>query len=93
MLSIGRGLMSLPKLLLLDEPSSGLAPLMVTTVFDAVKFINERGVSVAMVEQNVYNALEISEKAYVLENGKITLQGKGETLLRNESVKNAYLGI
>lgn len=93
MLAVGRGLMSRPKLLMLDEPSLGLAPKLVLTVFDIVKNINEEGVTILLVEQNVRHALEITDRAYVLETGKITLEGKGKELLASDYVKKAFLGL
>ncbi|HID86377.1 MAG TPA: ABC transporter ATP-binding protein [Anaerolineae bacterium] len=93
MLAIGRGLMSRPQLLMLDEPSLGLAPRLVLDVFNTVKQINEEGVTVVLVEQNVHHALELADRAYVLENGRITLQGTGRDLLENDYVKEAYLGM
>jgi branched-chain amino acid transport system ATP-binding protein len=93
MLAIGRGLMALPKLLMLDEPSLGLAPIMVKTIFTAIGKINEEGTTVLLVEQDVKKSLSLSKRGYVMENGKITLQGKGEELLQNEHLKKAYLGI
>ena len=93
MLAIARGLMSVPKLMMLDEPSLGLAPLMVKELFKVVKKINEEGVTILLVEQNVRQSLLIASKGYVLENGSIVLNGKGCELLENEDVKKAYLGI
>jgi len=93
MLAIGRGMMSRPRLLMLDEPSLGLAPLMVTQVFKMVESINREKISVLLVEQNVRNTLRLSHMAYVLENGHVTLQGAGEDLLRDEHVRDAYLGL
>jgi branched-chain amino acid transport system ATP-binding protein len=93
MLAIARGLMSNPKLFMLDEPSLGLAPIMVKEVFRIVKWINEAGISVLLVEQNVRQSLSIAKRGYVLENGRIVLTGKGEDLLKNESVKETYLGM
>lgn len=92
MLAIGRALMSEPQLLLLDEPSLGLAPIMVSKIFKIIKEINEDGVTILLVEQNAQAALSLSNRAYVLENGRITIEGKGEELLRNEEIKRAYLG-
>lgn len=92
MLAIGRALMSNPKLLLLDEPSLGLAPIMVSKIFKTIKEINHEGTTVLLVEQNARAALKLSDRGYVLENGRITIQGKGEELLNNERVKTAYLG-
>lgn len=93
MLAIARALMSRPKLLMLDEPSLGLAPKIVLQVFNLVRKINEEGVSVLLVEQNVKHALELASKGYVLENGRIVLEGRGIELLKDEHVKKAYLGI
>jgi branched-chain amino acid transport system ATP-binding protein len=93
MLAIGRGLMSRPKLLMLDEPSLGLAPKLVLQVFDIVKKVNEEGVTILLVEQNVRHALEIANRAYVLETGKITLEGTGKKLLSSDHVKKAFLGL
>jgi branched-chain amino acid transport system ATP-binding protein len=93
MLAIGRGLMALPKLLILDEPSLGLAPVLVKQIFEIVREINNQGVTVLLVEQNVAQTLSLCHRAYVLENGRITLQGSGGELLNNKHVKEAYLGI
>ncbi|MCX5803807.1 MAG: ATP-binding cassette domain-containing protein, partial [Proteobacteria bacterium] len=93
MLAVGRGLMSLPKLMMLDEPSLGLAPFLVQEIFTIVKQINEAGVTVLLVEQNVRQTLAIADRVYVLENGRIVLQGTGKELLNNEHVKTAYLGV
>ncbi len=92
MLAIGRALMSDPEVLLLDEPSLGLAPIMVSKIFRTIHEINARGVTVLLVEQNAKAALKLSHRGYVIESGKITLQGKSEELLNNEKVKHAYLG-
>lgn len=92
MLAIGRGLMSRPKLMLLDEPSMGLAPLLVQDIFGIIKEINANGTTILLVEQNANMALSIAKKAYVLENGKIVLSGTAEELSRNEQVRKAYLG-
>jgi branched-chain amino acid transport system ATP-binding protein len=92
MLAIGRGLMTKPRLLLLDEPSLGLSPLLVKTIFDTIAEINKRGVSVLLVEQNVYQSLRIANRGYVLETGRIALQGTGQELLGNDKVKAAFLG-
>jgi branched-chain amino acid transport system ATP-binding protein len=92
MLSIGRALMSKPKLLLLDEPSFGLAPIMVQFMFQMIGEINKQGITVLLVEQNVRAALELANRAYVLENGRIVGQGTGDDLLSFESVRSAYLG-
>jgi len=92
MLAIGRALMSKPRLLLLDEPSFGLAPLLVEQMFEMIAEINRQGVTVLLVEQNVRVALELTKRAYVIENGRIVGQGSGDDLLSFESVKSAYLG-
>ena len=92
MLAIGRALMSNPKLLLLDEPSLGLAPIIVSKIFKTIHGINREGVTVLLVEQNARAALKLSHRGYVLENGRISLEGKGEELLNNEQVRKAYLG-
>jgi branched-chain amino acid transport system ATP-binding protein len=93
MLAISRGLMALPKLLLLDEPSLGLAPLVVIYVFDTIKSINVSGTTIFLVEQNVYSSLSIASKGWVLEKGEIIMAGKGKDLLNDENIKTAYLGI
>ena len=93
MAAVGRGLMSLPKLMMLDEPSLGLAPLLVQDIFSIVKRINEAGVTVLLVEQNVRQTLGMCNRAYVLENGRIVLEGPGCELLENAKVKEAFLGI
>jgi len=93
MLAVGRGLMACPKLIMMDEPSLGLAPFLVDGVFQVIEQINRGGVTVLVVEQNVAHALKACTRAYVLETGRITLQGMGEELLRDEHVKEAYLGV
>ena len=93
MLAMGRGLMSRPRLCMLDEPSSGLAPLLIMEVFETIKALREQGTTILLIEQNTQRALEISDRAYVLENGRIILQGNGEELLQNNHVKVAYLGL
>ncbi len=93
MLAVGRALMSKPDLLLLDEPSLGLQPMLVTRTFEAIREINRKGVTILLVEQNVNYSLEISHRAYVLENGRIVLEGKGSELLNNQHVKKAYLAM
>ena len=92
MLAMGRALMSHPKLIVLDEPSMGLAPIYVNEIFDIIQKINEDGVTVLLVEQNAKKALSIADRAYVLETGSITLEGKADDLLHDESVQKAYLG-
>ena len=92
MLAIGRGLMAHPTLLLLDEPSMGLSPLLVEHIFDIIQDINEQGTSILLVEQNAQMALAIADRAYVLETGKIMLQGTGDDLLEDSSVIESYLG-
>ncbi len=92
MLAIGRGLMARPKLLMLDEPSLGLAPILVQQTFETIRRINSEGVTILFVEQNVRQTLEITHYAYVLENGKTVLEGKGKELLKKKEVKEAYLG-
>jgi branched-chain amino acid transport system ATP-binding protein len=93
MLAIGRGLMANPKLLLLDEPSLGLSPLFVKNIFDIIKEINRQGVTILLVEQNVFQSLRIAHRAYVLETGRVVLTGPGEQLLKDDHVKKAYLGM
>jgi branched-chain amino acid transport system ATP-binding protein len=93
MCAIGRGLMSRPRLLLLDEPSLGLAPVMVKLIFETLKSINAEGATILLVEQNVRKALELSTRAYVLENGRIALSGSRADLLQSEEIKQAYLGM
>jgi branched-chain amino acid transport system ATP-binding protein len=92
MLAIGRALMSQPKLLLLDEPSLGLAPLLVESVFAIIRRIKEQGVTMLLVEQNAWQALEIADRGYVMETGKIILADKADALLSNPQVEQAYLG-
>lgn len=93
MVAVGRGLMARPKLLMLDEPSLGLGPLLVQEVFKAVERVNGEGVTILLVEQNVKHTLTIATRAYVLENGRITIEGMGADLLKNDHIKKAYLGI
>lgn len=92
MLAVGRALMSRPQLLMMDEPSLGLAPIIVKDIFSIIRQINDSGVSVLLIEQNAKAALEISDYAYVLETGEVTLEGPGKDLITNEAVKKAYLG-
>ena len=93
MLAIGRGLMSKPKLLVLDEPSLGIAPLIVEEIFKVIKEINHEGVTILLVEQNVSQALEFSDQGFVLEEGQIALSGEGKDLLTNTHIKKLYLGL
>jgi branched-chain amino acid transport system ATP-binding protein len=93
MLAIGRGLMSMPKLMMLDEPSLGLAPLLVKEVFRVINQVRSEGMTILIVEQNVKQTLAIADRAYVLENGKIVMEGKASELADNEHVKAAYLGV
>lgn len=93
MLAIGRALMARPTLLLLDEPSLGLQPILVTRVFEAIAEINRQGTSILLVEQNIHRSLEISHRAYVLESGRIVLEGKSRDLLGNEHIKKFYLAM
>jgi branched-chain amino acid transport system ATP-binding protein len=93
MLSIGRALMAAPRLLLLDEPSLGLAPLVVQQVLDAISEINRRGTIVLLAEQNAHAALQIAHRGYVIENGEVALEGSREELLGNQEVRRAYLGV
>ncbi|MDA8422322.1 MAG: ABC transporter ATP-binding protein [Nitrospiraceae bacterium] len=93
MLAIARGLMADPKLLLLDEPSLGLSPLLVKSIFEIIAEIRKQGVTIMLVEQNVFQSLRIADRGYVLETGRVVLKDKGEALLNNEHVKKAYLGL
>ena len=92
MLAIGRALMSRPRLLLLDEPTLGLAPLVIAQIFDIIRAIREDGVTVFLVEQNANKALRVADRGYVLENGRVVLEDTGASLLANDSVRRAYLG-
>jgi branched-chain amino acid transport system ATP-binding protein len=92
MLAIGRALMSKPKLLLLDEPSMGLAPIIVKEIFSIIKDINKEGTTILLVEQNAYMALQSADRAYIIRNGEIEMEGKAKDLMQNEEIKNAYLG-
>ena len=92
MLAVGRSLMSRPKVIMMDEPSLGLAPLIVQQIFDIIREINKKGMTILLVEQNANMALKIADIAYVLETGNIVLQGSGQELLENDAVKEAYLG-
>jgi branched-chain amino acid transport system ATP-binding protein len=93
MLAVGRGLMAKPVLLMLDEPSLGLAPLLVKALFEAVRQINEGGTTVLLVEQDVQHSLELSDRGYVLENGRVVMEGTGEGLLEDPHIRKAYLGV
>jgi branched-chain amino acid transport system ATP-binding protein len=93
MLAIARGLMGNPRLLLLDEPSLGLSPLLVKNIFATIKEVNRQGTTILLVEQNVYQSLRISHRAYVLETGRVVMSGTGEELLGNDHVRKAFLGI
>jgi branched-chain amino acid transport system ATP-binding protein len=93
MLAIARGLMGNPKVMLLDEPSLGLSPLLVKNIFDIIREINAQGTTILLVEQNVYQSLRISHRGYVLETGRVVLSGSGEELLGNDHVRKAFLGI
>ena len=92
MLAIGRALMSRPKVLLLDEPSLGLAPLLVERIFEVIQHLREQGVTILLVEQNAFQALRVADRAYVLETGHIKLEGPAQELAINDEVKRAYLG-
>lgn len=93
MLAIGRGMMARPKLLLLDEPSWGIAPKFVTKVLDTIQLVNQQGVSVLLVEQSLHKALAIADYGYVIQTGRIVMEGTGKDLLENEDIKKAYLGL
>ncbi len=93
MLAISRALMARPRLLLLDEPSLGLAPIIIKQIFDIIRKVNEEGTTVFLVEQNAHQALKVADRGYVMETGRITLQDDGEKLLANEKVRKAYLGV
>ncbi len=93
MLAIGRGLMSRPNLLMLDEPSLGLSPILVKAIFDIIKAINGQGTTILLVEQNVFHSLTLSHRGYVLENGSIVMDGTGQELLKNQHIRQSYLGL
>jgi branched-chain amino acid transport system ATP-binding protein len=93
MLAIARGLMAKPKMLLLDEPSWGIAPKFVTKVLDTIQLVNEQGMSILLVEQNLHKALAIAHYGYVIQTGRIVMEGAGKDLLNNEDIKKAYLGL
>ena len=92
MLAVGRALMAKPKLIMMDEPSLGLAPLIVNNIFDIIKEINKSGTTILLIEQNANKALKVADYGYVLETGNIKMEGKGMDLLQDERVKDAYLG-
>jgi branched-chain amino acid transport system ATP-binding protein len=93
MLAMGRGLMSRPKLCIIDEPSNGLAPLFVKEIFEIIQGLRKQGIAILLIEQNVRQTLEIADRAYVLENGRVTLSGEGKKLLKRKLIKKAYLGL
>ena len=93
MLAIGRGLMSRPKLCIIDEPSNGLAPLLVRDMFKIIQGLRDQGIAILLIEQNVRQTLEVADRAYVLENGRVVLSGEGKKLLKKELIKKAYLGL
>lgn len=93
MLAIGRALMSKPKLCIFDEPSYGLAPLLVKEMFSVIKNLREQGITILLIEQNVHHSLEIADRAYVLENGRLSLEGASDELLQSDHVRKAYLGL
>jgi len=93
MLAMGRGLMSLPAIMMLDEPSLGLAPVLVSTIFEIIEKINNQGTAILLIEQNVFHSLKISTRGYVLENGQIALSGAGQELLENPHIRKTYLGL
>jgi branched-chain amino acid transport system ATP-binding protein len=93
MLAMGRGLMSGPRLCMIDEPSSGLAPILLMEVFRVIKSLPEQGITILLIEQNVRHTLEIADRAYVLENGRVILAGEGKKLLQEELIRKAYLGL
>ena len=93
MLAMGRGLMSRPALMMLDEPSLGLAPVLVSTIFEIIEQINRQGTSILLIEQNVFHSLKISTRGYVLENGRVALDGAGQELLENPHIRKTYLGL
>ncbi len=93
MLAIGRGLMSRPELLMLDEPSLGLSPILVKAIFKIIRQINEQGTTILLVEQNVFHSLHLSHRGYVLENGRIVLSGSGADLIKNQHIRQSYLGL
>jgi len=93
MLAMGRGLMSLPAIMMLDEPSLGLAPVLVSTIFEIIEKINRQGTSILLIEQNVFHSLKIANRSYALENGQVALSGAGPELLKNSHIRRTYLGL
>jgi len=93
MVALGRGLMSRPRLCIIDEPSSGLAPILVTEIFQIIQGLRDQGIAIFLIEQNVQQALEIADRAYVLENGRVILAGESKMLLQEELIRKAYLGL
>jgi branched-chain amino acid transport system ATP-binding protein len=93
MLAIGRGLMTQPKILMLDEPSLGLAPILIKNIFETVRQIAEQGTTVLLVEQDVKHSLSLSDRGYVLEHGRAVMEGAADTLLENPHIRSAYLGV
>ena len=93
MVAMGRGLMSRPRLCIIDEPSSGLGPLVVEEIFGIIQGLRDQGIAIFLIEQNVQQTLEITDRAYVLENGRITLAGESKKLLQEELIRKAYLGL
>jgi branched-chain amino acid transport system ATP-binding protein len=93
MLAIGRGLMAKPRVLLLDEPTEGLAPIYVRVLYDLVRNLRNQSLTILIVEQSVHHVLQVADKAYVIENGRIVMQGNGKDLLGDERLKVAYLGL
>jgi branched-chain amino acid transport system ATP-binding protein len=93
MLAIGRAMMGLPKLLLLDEPSLGLAPLVVKNIFDVIAELNRQGITILLVEQNAKRALALAQRAYIIEQGRVAGEGSGQSLLNDPQVQQAYLGV
>jgi branched-chain amino acid transport system ATP-binding protein len=93
MLAMGRGLMSRPKLCIIDEPSNGLAPLFVKEIFEIIQGLRKQGIAILLIEQNVRQTLEVADRAYVLENGRVSLSGEGKKLLKRKLIKKAYLGL
>ena len=93
MVAIGRGLMSKPALCIIDEPSSGLAPIVVDEIFRIIKGLRDRGIAILLIEQDVQQTLEIADRAYVMENGRIVIAGESKKLLKEELIRKAYLGL